>query len=77
MGFLFVNFFSAMFLVFSVQIFYLFSLFIPWYSILGLPYGSDSKESAYNAGELNLIPGLGRSPGEGNGNPTTEFVPGK
>ena len=36
---------------------------------LGLPGGSDSKESAYNAGDLDSIPGLGRSPGEGNGNP--------
>ena len=33
------------------------------------PGGSDSKVSAYNAGDLGLIPGLGRSPGEGNGNP--------
>ena len=31
--------------------------------------GSDSKESACNAGNLGLIPRLGRSPGEGNGNP--------
>ena len=31
--------------------------------------GSDSKESACNAGDLGLILGLGRSPGEGNGNP--------
>ena len=31
--------------------------------------GSDGKASAYNAGDLGLIPGLGRSPGEGNGNP--------
>ena len=31
------------------------------------PGGSDSKESACNAGDLGLIPGLGRSPGEGNG----------
>ena len=30
---------------------------------------SDGKESACNAGDLGLIPGLGRSPGEGNGNP--------
>ena len=30
--------------------------------------GSDSKESACNAGELGSIPGLGRSPGEGKGN---------
>ena len=27
------------------------------------------KESAYNSGDLGSIPGLGRSPGEGNGNP--------
>ena len=31
--------------------------------------GSDSKGSAFNAGDLSLIAGLGRSPGEGNGNP--------
>ena len=31
--------------------------------------GSDGKASAYNAGNLGLIPGLGWSPGEGNGNP--------
>ena len=33
------------------------------------PGVSDSKESACNAGDPGLIPGLGRSPGEGNGNP--------
>ena len=33
------------------------------------PGGSNGKASAYNAGDLGLIPGLGRSPGEGNGNP--------
>jgi len=32
----------------------------------GFPGGSDSKESALNAGDLGSIPGLGRSPGEGN-----------
>ena len=31
--------------------------------------GSDSNESACNIGDLGLIPGLGRSPGEVNGNP--------
>ena len=31
--------------------------------------GSDGKESACNAGDLGSIPGSGRSPGEGNGNP--------
>ena len=35
----------------------------------GFPGGSDGKEPAYNAGDLGLIPRLGRSPGEGNGNP--------
>ena len=33
------------------------------------PGGSDGKVSAYNAGYLGSIPGSGRSPGEGNGNP--------
>ena len=31
----------------------------------GFPGGSDCKESAYNAGDIGSIPGLGRSPGEG------------
>ena len=35
----------------------------------GLPCGSAGKESACNARDLGLIPGLGRSSGEGNGNP--------
>ena len=33
------------------------------------PGGSDGKASAYNAADPGSIPGLGRSPGEGNGNP--------
>ena len=36
---------------------------------LGFPRSSVSKESACNAGDPGSIPGLGRSPGEGNGNP--------
>ena len=36
---------------------------------MGFSGGSDSKESTCNAGDLGLIPGLGRYPGEGNGNP--------
>ena len=36
---------------------------------LGSHGSSDSKESACNAGDLGLKPGLGRSSGEGNGNP--------
>ena len=37
--------------------------------MLGFPGGSEVKESASNAGEPGSIPGLGRSAGEGNGNP--------
>ena len=36
---------------------------------MGFPGGSEVKESACNAGDLGSIPGSGRSPGEGNGNP--------
>ena len=35
---------------------------------MGFPGSSDSEESACNVGDLGLIPGLGRFPGEGNGN---------
>ena len=37
--------------------------------ICSFPGGSEDKASAYNAGNPGSIPGLGRSPGEGNGNP--------
>ena len=44
-----------------------------WNSVVGkfedFPGGSDGKASAYNAGNLGSIPGLRRSPGEGNGKP--------
>ena len=36
---------------------------------LCFPGGSEVKASAYNEGDLGSIPGSGRSPGEGNGNP--------
>ena len=36
---------------------------------MGFPGGSDGKASACSAGDAGSIPGLGRSPGEGNGNP--------
>ena len=36
---------------------------------IGFPSGSDGKESAFNARDLSSIPGLGRSPGEGNDYP--------
>ena len=41
--------------------------------MMGFPGGSDSKESACNAEDLGSIPGSGRSPGEGNGNPLQGF----
>ena len=34
---------------------------------------SDGKASVYNAGDQGSIPGLGRSPGEGNGNPLQHY----
>ena len=43
--------------------------------IMGFPRGSDGKESAYNAGDLGLIPGLGRYPGVGHGNPLQYSCP--
>ena len=40
---------------------------LPTPVFLGFPGGSAGKESACNVGDLGLIPGLRRSPGEGNG----------
>ena len=45
------------------------SIFVRLVSSRGFPSGSEGKESACNAEDLGLIPGSGRSPGEGNGNP--------
>ena len=42
---------------------------LPTPVFLGFPSGSAGKESAYNEGDLGSIPGLGRSPGEGNSYP--------
>ena len=44
---------------------------------VGFCGGSESEASACNAGELGSIPWLGRSPGEGNGHPTSVLLPGK
>ena len=47
----------------------------PWFSylkmglVMGFPCSSVGKESACSAGDLGLVPWLGRSSGEGNGNP--------
>ena len=44
----------------------------PYRWLWGFPGGSEVKVSACNAGDLGSIPGSGRSPGEGNGNPLQE-----
>ena len=44
-------------------------------SLSFFPGGSDGKELACNAGDQGLIPGSGRSPGEGNGNPLQYLCP--
>ena len=44
------------------------------YSPMGFPGGSAGKESACSVGNLGLTPGLGRSPGEGNGHSTPVFL---
>ena len=57
----------------------LFFIFIYWHhsecipplssDFFGFPGGSDGKESAYNVGDSGVIPGSGRSLGDGNSNP--------
>ena len=42
---------------------------MPLLPFQGFPGGSDGRESACNAGDWGSIPGLGRSPGDGNGKP--------
>ena len=44
-------------------------MYIMYMLYMGFPGGSDGKESACNVGDRGLIPWLGRSPGEWNGNP--------
>ena len=54
---------SEMIVYFLLEIVFTFHIY---FKVL---YGSEDKASACNAGDPGLIPGLGRSPGEGNGNP--------
>ena len=42
-------------------------------TFMDFPGGSDGKASVYNAGDPDSIPGLGRSPGEGNGKPLQDY----
>ena len=48
-----------------------------YYINSGFPGGSGGKKSTCNAGDLGLIPGLGRSPGGGHGNPLQYSLPGE
>ena len=50
-------------------------VFVNHFFWLGFPGSTGSKESACNAGDLGLIPGSGRFPGEGNGNPLQYSCP--
>ena len=52
---------------------------LPTPVFLGSPCGSAGKESTCNVGDLGSVPGLGKSPGEGNGLPTQYscFLPGE
>ena len=45
------------------------------YIIKDFPGGSDGKVSVYNVRDPGSIPGVGRFPGEGNGNPLQYFLP--
>ena len=61
-------------MVFSLQVAFYNSYFSIVYSVaLDFPGGSGSKESACNVGDLDSIPGSGRSLGERNGNPVQYF----
>ena len=53
------------------------STFICFILILGFPDGSVVENLPANAGDLGLIPGSQRSPGEGHWQPTPVFLPGK
>ena len=54
---------------------YIYIVYMYMYICIGFPGGSEVKASACNAGDLGLIPGLGRSPAEGNGNPLQYSCP--
>ena len=53
-------------------LFFFFNIYIP---VFGFPGGRDGIASACNVGDLGSIPGSGRFPGEGNGNPLRYSCP--
>ena len=52
----------------------IFSIYESFAQNIDFPGGSDGKVSVYNVGDLCSIPGLGRSPGEGNDNPVSTLA---
>ena len=52
----------------------IFSIYESFAQNIDFPGGSDGKASAYNVGDLGSIPGLGRSPGDGNDNPVSTLA---
>ena len=50
-------------------------LFVQVYAVILFPGGSDGKASVYNVRDLGSIPGLGRFPGGGNGDPLPVLLP--
>ena len=53
--------------------FFLINFLLEYSCFRDFPGGSDSKASVYDEGDPGLIPGSGRSPGEGNSNPLQYF----
>ena len=64
MGSSYILLYSQLSMFFELSIFFYLAVLIQYF-----PCGSDGKASVCNAGDWGSIPGLGRSPGEGNGNP--------
>ena len=63
------NLFLLLYCQYFYHLYYCLVFHIYLYIYWDFPGGSDGKASADNAGDLGSIPGSGRSPGEGNGNP--------
>ena len=71
--YIYIHIYTYMFI--GSQVYNCMHLFIHTYRKYGSPWDSDSEESACNAGDTGLIPGLGRSPGERNSNPVRYSCP--
>ena len=64
---------ACIYIYIYINLFFLEELLLLIFQVVSInmdfPGGSDGKASAYSAGDLGLIPGSGRSSGEGNDNP--------